>query len=105
VVDWRHLTDRLATADPCRTVGPQIAALPLGARLFVVGPLEPIGAAGSRWAVAVAAQVQRIDNLLLTNPGLHLVKAVSPAIDPEPFSPVVGLLFVKTSDSPLCGGR
>jgi mannosyltransferase len=102
VVDWRHLTSRLERADPCGTLAPALAALPLGAHVFVVNPLKPIGASGSRWSRAVKHQVDLINHLLFQDHGLHPMKSFNPAAVPKPFSPVVGLLFTKTTGTTAC---
>ena len=83
VVDWRHLTERLAGADPCQTIEPQIAALPTGAHVFVVNPFHRVGASGTRWSYAVNVQVNRINELLFDDPGLRLVSAFNAAIDSQ----------------------
>ena len=102
VVDWRHLTERLAAADACQTIAPQIAALPTGAHVLVVNPFNRVGASGTQWSYAVNLQVNRINELLFDDPGLRLVSAFSPGVAPKPFSAVVGLLFVKEADTSPC---
>jgi mannosyltransferase len=102
VVDWRNLIERLATADPCVTVAPELESLPAGAHVLVINPFEPVGASGTRWSFAVNRQVLQVNELLLNDPGLQLDGNFSPATSPEPFSPVSGLLFTKGQGSAPC---
>jgi mannosyltransferase len=103
VVDWRNLIRRLQVAEPCATLGPVLAALPNGAQVLVVNPYEPLGAPGTDWSVAVNRQVSGVNDLLSNSPSLSLIASFSPRVDhPEPFSPVTGLLFVKTGPRTAC---
>jgi hypothetical protein len=102
VVDWRHLTDRLVAADPCQTIAPEVAALPMGAHILVVTPFKRVGASGTRWSYAVNMQVTRVNQLLFDDPGLRLIADFSRGVTPRPFSPVVGILFAKEADSSPC---
>jgi hypothetical protein len=103
VVDWRHLTEHLAAADPCATIAPALEALRPGGHVFVVSPFRPVGSPGTRWSWAVNGQVRKVNNLLLTDPGLQLLGTVSPDLSPVPLSPVIGLVFLKgNSSSPHC---
>jgi len=101
-VDWRHLTSRLERVQPCATIGPALAALPVGAHIFVVNPLKPIGAQGSRWLRASKHGVDAVNTMLFADRGLRLIESFAPATVPKPFSPVVGLLFSKVAASPTC---
>ena len=103
VVDWRHLTQRLAAADPCDDDCAGIGDAAAGGHVFVVSPFRALGSPGTRWSWAVNGQVRNINNLLMTDPGLQLIGTVSPALSPEPLSPVIGLVFLKgNSSEPHC---
>jgi hypothetical protein len=102
VVDWRDLVKRLAAADPCKTIGPELDALSIGAHIFVVNPLKRVGASGSNWSTTVNDKVDAVNELLLDDPALTEIGFFGPATSPKPFSAVTGLLFVKKAGPPTC---
>jgi len=103
VVDWRNLISRLEAAQPCTTLGPWLAALPIGAHVLVINPRRTLGATGTRWRLAVNHQVAEVNHLLLAAPALVAVGSFARASDrPIPFSPIVGILFEKTRELPVC---
>lgn len=102
LVDWRHIVPRLASADPCQTILPTIAALPVGARILEISPVRPIGASGSAWSRAVNSQVVSIGHLLADQTALVPARNYRQATSPKPFSGVVGELYVKSAGSVSC---
>jgi hypothetical protein len=102
VVDWRNLVHRLAVADPCRTIAPELDALSLGAHVLVVNPYQLVGASGTTWSRTVNAQVDAVNQLLSNDPALSAIGSLAPAINPKPFSTVTGLLFVKRAGPAAC---
>jgi mannosyltransferase len=102
VVDWRHIITRLQRADACRTIEPAIDAAPVGTRILEVLPLDPVGTSGSTWSRAAHRQVVRIDALLGHDPALQLERSFTEGVSPKPYSPVIGVLFVKVSDQTTC---
>ena len=101
VVDWRDLVARLAAADPCSTLGPELNAVPRGGHILVVNPYRHLGASGTRWARTVNAKVVAV-NALLNSPGLTRLTSFEEAIQPKPYSAVTGLLFVRTTGAVSC---
>jgi mannosyltransferase len=104
VVDWRNIVPRLQHADPCRTVGPLIADLPIGAHVLEINPVRKLGSRGSAWQKAVTAQVASVDRLLATDPTLVAIGSYAQDESPRPYSPVVGEVFRKTSGLGPCSG-
>ena len=104
VVDWRNIVPRLQQADPCRTVGPLIADLPVGAHVLEVNPVHKLGAHGSAWQKAVTSQVASVDRLLATDSTLVAIGSYAVDESPRPYSPVVGEVFRKTAGVGLCAG-
>jgi mannosyltransferase len=104
VVDWRNIVPRLERADPCMTVGPLIAALPVGAHVLEVNPVRKLGARGSAWQKAVTSQVASVDRLLATDPTLVAIGSYAEDESPRPYSPVVGEVFRKTAGVGPCAG-
>ena len=102
VVDWRDLVPRLAAADVCAVLGPQVAAVPLGGRILVINPLRKVGSSGTRWSRTVNSDVVAVNRLLLADRGLQQTRTLAPAISPKPFSAVTGLIYTKTSSAPVC---
>jgi len=103
VVDWRDLVSRLNAAEPCFALAPTLEALPVGARVLVIDPGKPLGARGTAWSKAVNRQVTAVEELMRTAPGLHVAGYFGAGLSPMPFSPVHGVLFVKTAQLPVCG--
>jgi mannosyltransferase len=104
LVDWRNIVSRLQHADPCRTIGPLIADLPVGAHVLEVNPVHKLGARGSAWQKAVTAQVASVDRLLATDPTLVAIGSFAEDESPRPYSPVVGEVFRKTAGLGPCAG-
>ncbi len=104
VVDWRDIVPRLQHADPCMTVGPVIADLPVGAHVLEINPVHKLGARGSTWQKAVTSQVASVDRLLATDPTLVAIGSYAVAESPRPYSPVVGEVFRKTAGLGPCAG-
>ena len=104
VVDWRNIVSRLQHADPCMTIGPLIADLPVGAHVLEINPVHKLGARGSAWQKAVTSQVASVDRLLATEPTLAAIGSYAVDESPRPYSPVVGEIFRKTSGVGLCAG-
>lgn len=104
VVDWRDIVSRLQHADPCETVGPVIADLPVGAHVLEINPVHKLGARGSAWQKAVTSQVASVDRLLATDPTLVAIGSYAVAESPRPYSPVVGEVFRKTAGLGPCAG-
>jgi mannosyltransferase len=102
VVDWDHIVARLQRADACRTVGPSVAALPVGAHVLEVDPFKPVGTTGTAWARAARHQVVSVDGLLAHDPALRAVRSFDEATSPKPYSPVAGKLYVKVRPSTTC---
>jgi hypothetical protein len=102
VVNWRNIVHRLQNAQPCATVDPVIAAMPLGASVLEIDPGRQLGVAGSAWHRAVFSQVTAIDELLATNPALELTGIYEQATHPKPYSPVAGKLYRKISSADPC---
>ncbi|GAC1604881.1 MAG: hypothetical protein NVS3B21_34300 [Acidimicrobiales bacterium] len=102
VVDWRDLVPRLAAADICAVLGPQIAAVPLDGRILVINPLRKVGSSGTRWSRTVTSDVVAVNRLLLADRGLQQTRTLAPSISPKPFSAVTGLIYTKTSSAPVC---
>jgi len=102
VVDWRNLVSRLQQAQPCAAVDPAIRTLPVGADVLEVNPVRDLGATGSAWYRAVNAQVAAIDKMLATDPSLEAVGSYQQALNPRPYSPVMGELFQKTAGTDAC---
>jgi hypothetical protein len=46
--------------------------------------------------------VVRIDALLGHDPALQLERSFTEGVSPKPYSPVIGVLFVKVSDQTTC---
>ena len=103
VVDWRNLVARLNAAEPCMALAPTLEALPVGARVLVIDPGKPLGAPGTDWSKAVNRQVTAVEELMRTARGLHVAGYFGAGLSPMPFSPVHGVLFVKTSQLAVCG--
>lgn len=103
VVDWRNVVQRLEHAAPCATLAPTIDALPVGAAVLVINPVRQIGASGSAWSRAVGSQVVADDDFVRRDPALTPVGLYTPGLSPKPFSPVDGVLFLKTSAARACG--
>jgi hypothetical protein len=104
VVDWRNIVQRLRQADPCKTIGPLIADLPVGAHVLEVNPVHKLGARGSAWQKAVTSQVASVDRLLATDPTLVAIDSYAEDESPRPYSPVVGEVFRKTAGLGPCAG-
>jgi hypothetical protein len=104
VVDWRNIVPRLQHADPCRTIGPLIARLPVGAHVLEVNPVRKLGARGSAWQKAVTSQVASVDRLLATESTLAAIGSYAVDESPRPYSPVVGEVFRKTAGVGICTG-
>lgn len=102
VVDWRDLVPRLAAADVCAVIGPQLAAVPIDGHILVINPLRKVGSTGTRWSRTVTADVVAVNRLLLADPGLQPAGTLAPAISPKPFSAVTGLLYTKVSSAAAC---
>ncbi|HEX4864321.1 MAG TPA: glycosyltransferase family 39 protein [Acidimicrobiales bacterium] len=104
VVDWRNIVSRLQHADPCMTIGPLIAHLPVGAHVLEINPVHKLGARGSAWHNAVTSQVASVDRLLATESTLVAIGSYAVDESPRPYSPVVGEVFRKTAGVGLCAG-
>jgi mannosyltransferase len=103
-VNWTDLVQRLQAADVCRTVLPAIAALPPGADVLEINPLQSIGASSSTWSKAANGKVTAIDQLLASQPSLVPTMSFIEGTTPKPFSAVVGELFVKQAGGVTCPG-
>ncbi|MGI8491661.1 MAG: hypothetical protein ACR2KC_01975, partial [Acidimicrobiales bacterium] len=101
-VDWRDIVHRLSVADPCATVAPALAALPIGARVLEVNPLIPVGASGSAWSRSAHHQVAAIDELVGGDRALTPIRLYTDHTHPKPFSAVTGELFVKVAAEQAC---
>lgn len=103
VVDWRNIVPRLEHADPCVTLAPTVDALPVGASVLEINPVRRLGATGSAWSRAVNGVVVADDRMLSRDPALTPVGLYTPGLQPRPFSPVDGVLYLKTSTARACG--
>ncbi|HET9076628.1 MAG TPA: glycosyltransferase family 39 protein [Acidimicrobiales bacterium] len=103
VVDWRNIVSRLQHASACRAVAPAVDSLPVGDLVLEINPARKLGASGSAWSKAVAKQVSADDNLLRRDPALTVIGIYHPGLSPRPYSPVDGVLFLKTSTARACG--
>jgi mannosyltransferase len=102
VVDWRNIVARLEAANPCLTIAPSIDALPVGARVLEINPARQLGANGTAWSRAVNGQVHAVNDFMSRDPALTPIAIYNPGLDPRPFSPVDGVLYVKTSTEAGC---
>lgn len=104
VVNWRNIVHRLQVARPCEAVAPALDALPVGGAVLEINPARALGVSGTAWSVAVQSQVVAVDDLVVHDPALMRVAVYTPALDPRPYAPVDGVLFVKTRALPACRG-
>jgi hypothetical protein len=102
VVDWVDLVKRLQAATPCRTLGPTIAAAPIGSDILEVNPARTLGASGTAWSQATNSQVFADDNFLANDRGLVPIGLYNPASSPRPYSPVDAVLYRKIANSGVC---
>jgi mannosyltransferase len=102
VVDWYHIVARLQRADACTTIAPTIDALPVGAAILEVDPLDPVGTSGTSWAEAAHRQVVADEALLAGDRALRPVRSFTEAIEPRPYSPLVGELYRKVRAGDAC---
>ncbi len=102
-VNWRDIVQRLDHADPCRVLAPTIDSLPVGDSILEINPVRKLGATGSAWSRAVSSRVLADDRLLRRDPGLTPIGLYTPGLSPKPFSPVDGVLYLKTSAARACG--
>lgn len=102
-VNWRNIVHRLQQADPCRVLAPTINALPVGDAILEINPVRKLGATGSAWSRAVNGRVLGDERLLRRDPALTPIGLYTPGLSPRPFSPVDGVLYLKTSAAPACG--
>lgn len=103
VVDWRDIVQRLQHANPCVTLAPTIDALAVGTAVLEINPVRHLGANGSAWSRAVNGVVIADDRMLRRDPALTPVGFYTPGLQPKPFSPVDGVLYLKTSTARACG--
>ena len=92
---------RLAVIDG--DLAPTLDALPVGDVVLEVNPVRQLGANGTAWSRAVNGQVIADDSFLSRDPALTPVGLYTPGLSPKPFSPVDGVLFLKTSTARACG--
>ncbi len=102
-VNWRDIVQRLDHADPCRVLAPTIDSLPVGDSILEINPVRKLGATGSAWSRAVNSRVLADDRLLRRDPALTPIGLYTPGLSPKPFSPVDGVLYLKTSAARACG--
>jgi hypothetical protein len=102
VVNWRHLVDRLEVSDPCVTIKPLIAELPVGVHVLLVNPLHAIGSQGSTWYRVVNGQVAVVTEFLENDPSLRSMGVVAPGTNQRPYGGVIGELFTKESNFTGC---
>lgn len=97
VVDWRDLVPRLARADVCDTIAPEVDTLDPHAHVLVINPFRRVGSSGTKWSRTVSTDVSAVNRLLFMDSGLGDVRTFDQATKPKPFSAVTGLLFTRTS--------
>lgn len=102
VVNWVHIVARLEAAQPCEALGPTLDALPVGASILLINPARKLGASGSAWSSAVSRQIKAVDAFLGADPALAELKTYTENLHPQPYAPVDGILFEKTSNRPSC---
>ena len=102
VVDWRNIVHRLQVSSPCATLGPTLAALPVGSDVLEIAPVRHLGASGSAWSRAVNSQVAGVEQFLADDPSLLEVGVFTNGLRPKPYSPVDGILYQKTSARSDC---
>jgi hypothetical protein len=102
VVDWVHIVARLTVAQPCEAIGPTLDSLPVGADVLLLNPARKLGASGSAWAQAVAHQEQAVTAFVAADPALSEVATYAENLHPQPYAPVRGTLFEKTSNKLSC---
>lgn len=97
VVDWVNLTGRLAGADPRATLERILHTVPLGGRVLLVNPLSwATTQTPARYAGTVAAEGIAVNQEVLTDPHLTVVRTIRPASPGAVANPVEGILLVKT---------
>lgn len=98
VVDWVDLTGRLAAADPSATLSRLLSSVPLGGKVLLINPLSWAQTeTPARYKGVVTAEGIAVNQELLNDPHLTVVKTVSPPHPSAVANPVEGVLLVRNS--------